>query len=185
MSENNKLPRRTREIYSDEFERVIDYFLTADDTFLRGMGINPAKLPARESWLQMLLDDHARPLPERLFYYVIWELDGQAVGNSNINNIRYGQEATMHLHIWQPDLRRQGHGAFFVRESVAAYFENFHLQNLYCEPYALNPAPNRTLARVGFELQGSTVTTPGWISFEQEVNRWLLTREKWLSLQTN
>ena len=44
------------------------------------------------------------------------------------------------------------------------------------EPYAQNPAPNRILSKVGFELIKTYDTTPGWISLHQTVNLWELSR---------
>jgi RimJ/RimL family protein N-acetyltransferase len=58
------------------------------------------------------------------------------------------------------------------------FFENYSLEELYCEPYALNPAPNRTLAKVGFKLVRQEVTTPGILNFEQEVNLWKITKKE-------
>ncbi|MEM7345033.1 MAG: GNAT family protein, partial [Chloroflexota bacterium] len=124
--------------------------------------------------------DFEQPLAQKKFYYVLWELDQAPIGHSNINKIVYGQEAYMHLHLWHSQKRKGGHGTFFIQESINRYFELFHLQNLFCEPYALNPAPNKTLAKAGFELLKTYETTPGWINFNQPVNRWVLTKETWL-----
>ena len=44
------------------------------------------------------------------------------------------------------------------------------LENLYCEPYALNLAPNGTLLKLGFKLVKQYETTPGSINFYQKVN---------------
>jgi hypothetical protein len=38
----------------EEYELMLDYFLKADDTFLRGMGVDRLKLPEREEWLDAL-----------------------------------------------------------------------------------------------------------------------------------
>lgn len=171
--------RRVREMEIDEIDLMINYFLTADRDHLLAMGVEPSRLPPAAAWQRQVVDDLQRPLAQRHYYYLTWELDGLPVGHSNINDIFYGLHATMHLHLWQPQTRRSGHGTFFVRRSIARYFEKFQLQNLFCEPYALNPAPNRTLAKAGFELQKRYETVPGWICFPQEVNRWLLTRAKW------
>lgn len=69
-------------------------------------------------------------------------------------------------------------GAHFVKLTIPFYFNNFHLQTLYCEPYALNPAPNKTLPKAGFEFVKDYVCVPGWLNFEQMVNLWQMTREK-------
>ena len=80
----------------------------------------------------------------------------------------------MHLHILHPELRRSGYGARFVRETVKIYFDILRIQKLYCEPYALNEAPNKTLQKAGFKFITTYEAIPGPLNFRQPVNRWLL-----------
>ena len=174
------MKRNIREFEVDDIDLMINYFLEADHDFLIGMGAEPDKLPPAAEWRKILLDDFERPLEHKKFYYIIWEVDDVPVGHSNINKIIYDQEAYMHLHLWQSEKRRNGQGTFFIKGSISRYFEKFHLQNLFCEPYALNPAPNKTLPKAGFELVKTYETTPGWINFNQSVNRWVLSKDKWL-----
>ena len=174
------MKRRIREFEIGDINLMISYFREADHDFLEGMGADPSKLPPADEWRDILREDFGRPVEQKEFYYVIWEVNGESVGHSNINKIIYGQEAYIHLHLWTSAHRKSGHGAYFVNESISRYFEKFQLQNLFCEPYVLNPAPNRTLPKIGFELVKTYETTPGWINFKQQVNRWVLTREKWL-----
>ena len=35
-----------------DYERMVDYFLNADERFLEGMGVDPNKLPEREAWIE-------------------------------------------------------------------------------------------------------------------------------------
>lgn len=167
----------------DEIGLMVSYFREADRDFLRGMGVDQNRLPAHDEWIQIVAEDMVLPLEERQFYYVVWEVDGQPIGHSNINKLIYGVEAFMHLHLWDATYRRNGNGAYFVPQSISIYFETFKLQNLFCEPYALNAGPNKTLPKAGFELVKSYETTPGWLNFHQKVNRWQLTRETWLTRQ--
>lgn len=167
-----------RPMEPDEVRYVIEYFLGSDEAYLRGMGVDPAKLPSAGEWEALLRADFARPIEARRFFYVLWEADGVPVGHSHINDIRYGEDASMHLHLWRPERRRRGSGTRFVRASVGIYFERFALRRLYSQPYALNPAPNRALPAAGFELVRSYETVPGWINFRQPVNEWVLTRER-------
>ena len=169
-----------RELGAKDVDPIIRYFLQADHGFLREMGVEPKKLPHADDWRSLMLEDLDRSRPHKKFYYLIWELEGCPVGHSNINKIIFGNEAYLHLHLWEPGKRRSGYGTDFVRESICRYFENFDLQKLFCEPSAMNPAPNRTLAKIGFELVKKYDTTPGWINFHQTVNRWVLSKEKWL-----
>ncbi|MDJ0706457.1 MAG: GNAT family protein, partial [Leptolyngbyaceae cyanobacterium MO_188.B28] len=138
--------------------------------------------PAAADWRRLMLEDLERPAPLKHFYYLIWELEGCPVGHSNINKIVFGDEAYLHLHLWEPGRRRSGYGMTFIRDCIDRYFEIFELQNLFCEPYAMNPAPNRILAKVGFDLVKTYEAIPGWINFHQSVNRWVLTQEKWAQI---
>jgi len=158
----------------EEYRQLVDYFLQSTPEFLRGMGADPAKFPSRENWLTEVWNDHQKPGPEKDRFYVAWIYDGELVGHSSINKIRWGEEASIHLHLWKSQLRRNGIGAEFFRRSVNYFFEVVGLKKLYCEPYAENPAPNKVLAKLGFTLVKTYKTFPVKASFEQMVNRWEL-----------
>lgn len=162
-----------------EYERMIDYFVGGDESFLRGMGVNPALLPTREAWLAACLADHARPDEEKDRLYLAWRLDDELVGHSSISHIEPGHVANLHLHLWIPTRRRHGLGTALVAASMAIYFERYRLRTLASEPYAGNPAPNRTLERLGFRHVKRYRTVPSSIADEQDVNRWEVTRETW------
>ncbi|RNI22014.1 GNAT family N-acetyltransferase [Rufibacter latericius] len=174
-----------RELAEQDIPALADYWLKADDAFLEGMGVDLSKLPERDAWEEMLRQQIKTPLAQKQSYCLIWQLEGQAVGHSNANKITFGQEAYMHLHLWKPDHRTHGLGTAFVRQTLPYFFRNLELKKLYCEPYALNPAPHKTLAKVGFTQVAEYITTPGWINFEQLVKLWELTRESFESLPIN
>ena len=160
----------------EEYELMLNYFYKADDTFLRGMGVDRSKLPERDKWLDALLIDHQKPDNERDRFYLVWTFRGQRVGHSSINNIVPGTEAFIHLHLWDSQLRRAGLGTEFVHRSANFYFQRFNLKKLVCEPAADNPAPNRVLEKLGFAFIRRYRTTPGVIAYEQDVNRYELGR---------
>jgi len=165
-----------REMELREVGLRIEYFHGASDEHLRMLGVDRALLPTREAWGQFYADDFARPLRERVNYLLIWELDGEVVGFSSTDRIQFGNEAFMHLHILNPQLRRQGLGAEFVRQSAALYFRTLELRRLLCEPNAFNIAPNRTLQRAGFRYVLTHETQPSPINSRQAVTRWVLDR---------
>lgn len=80
----------------------------------------------------------------------------------------------MHLHIWNPAVRKKGYGTAFIKLTLPYFFEDLKLKRLFCEPYSLNSAPNRALEKVGFELVKEHTTIPGWLNFEQPVKLWEL-----------
>jgi RimJ/RimL family protein N-acetyltransferase len=161
---------------SADYERMLDYFLTAEESFLHGMGVDPQRLPQREAWLAALLPDLLRPDAQKQTFYLGWDCDGARIGHCNLNPLTYGEQAHVHLHLWDVRARHAGFGTEFLRQSIRIFFQRFALQRVYCEPYAENPAPNRVLAKAGFRFIERYRTTPGLIQFEQEVNRYLIER---------
>ncbi len=164
-----------RESTSAEIEQIVSYFHDSGHGFLRGMGVDVAKLPPRRDWIDTIRADMAKPYTDRSGHFVTWLIDGRPVGHSNVAKIRYGRDAYMHLHVWDPGDRRKGSGTAFVTASAIHYCEVFELVELFCEPYAANPAPNRTLERAGFAFVLNYEPPAGFINFPQRLNRWRFT----------
>jgi len=76
----------------------------------------------------------------------------------------------------------KGLGTAFIKMTIPWFFEKYKLKKLYSEPYALNPAPNKTLAKSGFEFINQYTTIPGWLNFEQPVKLWMMSYEKFLQI---
>lgn len=167
-----------REIRESDILPLTDYWMLSDSAHLVSMGVDLAKMPSREELEGMLRQQLAMSYPEKKSYAIIWLADEQPVGHSNINKIIFGEEAFMHLHLWNAAHRRQGFGTEFVKLTLPYFFKNYQLKKLLCEPYALNPAPNHTLKKAGFVFTKQYRTIPGSLNFEQEVLRWELTQEK-------
>jgi [ribosomal protein S5]-alanine N-acetyltransferase len=157
-----------------DYERMIDYFLTADDAFLEGMGVDRKKLPRREAWIESAMLDHKRINAEKERAYLAWIYKGPLIGHSSINGIKIGEEAFIHLHLWDSRLRKTGLGTKYFKASAAEFMRVFRLKRLYCEPYAENPAPNHVLVRSGFRFVKRYRRAPGAINYEQDVNQYVL-----------
>jgi RimJ/RimL family protein N-acetyltransferase len=173
----NEASLSVREIRQQDIECIADYWLLSSPQYLQSLGVDLSKMPTREQWREMLAAQINQPYEQKKSYCIIWEMDGKPIGHSNINKIICGEEAYMHLHIWQADSRMKGHGSSFIQLTLPWFFEKYNLKRLYCEPYACNPAPNKALAKAGFEFVKEYVTIPGWINFEQPVKLWVIKRE--------
>jgi RimJ/RimL family protein N-acetyltransferase len=171
-----------RELQQKDIEPLTRYWLSASPEFLTGMGVDLQKMPRPEEWSMMLNEQLNTPLKDKKAYAIIWLENGIPVGHSNISKIKFGEEAFMHLHLWDNASRKKGNGTAFVKLTLPYYFENYQLKKLYSEPYALNPAPNKTLAKAGFTFVKKYIGIPGWLNFEQEVNLWEMTRETYTEL---
>ena len=166
----------------EDFDSIIDYFLKSDRDYLFSMRIDVSKLPSKDDWLKIMSSDFNKASENKQFYYIMWLLDGKAIGHSNINKIIFGQEAYMHLHVWDESRRKKGMGLAFLKKTLPYYFNTFHLKSLYCEPFAFNPAPNKALEKLGFDFIKSYETVPGWINLYQAVNRWSINEKKFRAM---
>ena len=176
--QNNELTLSVREISTTDIESITNYWTNASDDFLTAMGVDLNKMPQKEFWKEMLSDQLALSYKEKKSYCIIWILNGKETGHSNVNKIIFGEEAYMHLHIWDQSIRQKGLGQNFIKMTLPYFFEKLELKKIYCEPYSLNPAPNKTLIKAGFEFEKKYIPTPGFLNFEQEVNQWVMTFEK-------
>ena len=66
-------------------------------------------------------------------YYIIWLLNNQAIGHSNTNSIRFGESATMHLHIWHNKTRKTGLGMSSISDSWYGFAQNSKTLEAYTE----------------------------------------------------
>ena len=173
-SKNNRLT--VRPMREDEYSLMIRYFVDASDEFLLGMGVDIEKLPDHDTWLERLLQNHAKPDEEKDLFYVTWLKDDHPVGHGNMTKLEYGKHGFMHLHLWHETTRKQGLATQFLLETISIYFDRFDLQSVFSEPNAHNPGPNRTLPKLGFQLVTTEDTTPGVINLFQTVNRWKVDR---------
>jgi hypothetical protein len=175
---NNASPTRiARPMLLSETRLVIDYFLNATPEYLNSLGVDPKLVPERAAWQARFEQQFALPVEQRKVLLVLWELDGKPAGFSSSDRITLGEEAFMHLHVLDPERRQKGNGAIFVRQTAKIYFELLKIRRLFCEPYALNVAPNRTLQAAGFKYIKPHETVPGPMNFHQPVTRWMIERE--------
>ena len=165
-----------RPIQIEDLEPLTNYWLNSSDDRMIGMGVDLNKLPSKSELKSMMGSQIDTILEHKKSYALIWLLDNIPVGHCNVNQIQYGQQAYMHLHLWQNNSRKRGLGSQFVKLSIPQFFKDLKLQRLFCEPYALNPAPNKTLEKIGITFVKEHICTPGYLNFEQPVKRWVLNK---------
>jgi RimJ/RimL family protein N-acetyltransferase len=158
--------------------QLVNYWMNAEHSFLEGMGVDISKLPTREEFSNMLLGQLRTPVEKKRSYCFIWLIDGKPSGHCNTNPSTFGEDAFMHLHLWNASSRKKGTGSALLKMTLPYFFKHLKLKKLISEPYALNPAPHKALEKAGFELVKEYITTPGSINFEQPVKRWEMTIEK-------
>jgi len=173
-----------RELEERDIPSIVSYWVDSPPEHLVAMGVDLEKVPSVENF-EMMLQSRLKDknYEEKTGYCLIWEIDGRAIGHNNVGDIVYGDHANMHLHIWHAEDRKLGHGMALIKMALPYFFNNLKLEKLYCEPYALNPAPNRIVEKIGFEFVKEYETVPGSLNCLQPVKRWVLTREKYSQLR--
>lgn len=171
-----------RPLHLEDIGPIVQYWLGSDKTFLEGMGVDVSKMPTRDQWVERLVAQVNQPIEKKDSYAIIWRVNERSVGHCNVSKIKFGEEAYMHLHLWEPYFRRRGLGTEMVKRALPYFFINLKLQRVCCEPYALNPAPNRALEKIGFTFINRYTTIPGFLNFEQEVNHWEMSYETFLKV---
>ena len=86
-----------RELQHSDIEKIVDYFVHSNARFLKRMGADKNKLPSREEWIKKIELELQKTNRDKTFYYIIWLIDDQAIGHSNIDKIEFGKTATMHF----------------------------------------------------------------------------------------
>ncbi|MGB0869653.1 MAG: GNAT family N-acetyltransferase [Flavobacteriales bacterium] len=165
-----------RLLEKEDIPKISQYWLQSSDEHLIGMGVDLKKRPNEEELKTMLKNQLELPLKEKKALATIWELEGKPIGHCNVNKIIFGEEAYIHLHIWDKKHRKSGLGAVLFKASVELFLKELQLKRIVCEPYADNPAPNNLLKRASFQFVKTYSTIPGTINFEQMVNRWVYYR---------
>ena len=117
-----------RELRHIDIEPLSDYWFKSDPSFLVEMGVDLSKMPTRTEWNQMLIEQLSQSYEEKKSYCIIWLIDEEPVGHSNVNRIIFGEEAYMHLHIWQAGNRTRGMGFQFVKMTLPYFFKNMQLK---------------------------------------------------------
>ncbi|NNK81080.1 MAG: GNAT family N-acetyltransferase [Flavobacteriales bacterium] len=163
-----------RELTEHDIPQLLDYWFNSSPHDLNKMGADPDKIPSRETLSSMLKNSLNSPIEERSSYCLIWYLEDEPIGHCNTNPTTFGEEAYMHLHLWNPSQRRKGIGSKAVNLCAEEFFNKLKLKRLYSQPKSDNRAPNKVLEKTGFQLVKNYVTVPGSINYEQEVKLWVL-----------
>ena len=165
---------KVRELQHNDLDNLVQYWTQDNPEHFLRMGVDLKKIPKGPEFKNKLASQIDLAYSEKKTYCIIWLVNDQAVGHCNCNPIQFGESAFMHLHLWNNRNRKKGMGTALVKLSIPYFFEHLNLKELFCQPYALNPAPNKTLAKLGFHLVKKYTTIPGPLNFEQEVKLWRL-----------
>ncbi|WP_340200786.1 GNAT family N-acetyltransferase [Ascidiimonas sp. W6] len=169
-----------REMEISDIDLLANYWYESSHEHLKSMGADKNLLPAYKDFCKMLKTQIQYPYQKKQAYALIWMFKGEAIGHCNVNQIVFERKAYMHLHLWESKSRKRGMGTALVKQSLPYFFENLKLEELFCEPFALNHAPNNLLKSMGFTYLKEHITKPGNINYIQPVKLWVLKKAQYL-----
>jgi RimJ/RimL family protein N-acetyltransferase len=107
---------------------------------------------------------------------LVLDVDGQPSGNTLINNLIPEEEALVHVHIWNPALRRTGIASQTARDVFAYFLDAFKLKRLILQVQTDNSPVIRLLASLGLKSEGTFFGKAAPICKEGHFERFIITR---------
>ena len=75
----------------------------------------------QKSIKKLITDQLGIPMRNRKSYFLTWLVSNKPIGCSNVNQIEYGKQAFMHLHLWQTENRQRGIGTVFIKNHFTTF----------------------------------------------------------------
>ena len=157
-------------------DSIINYWKSYSPADLERMGVDATKFLAFDDWRKNLHELIQTPLAQAKVFYLIWEVESEAIGFNSLKNIVFGDSGEMHLHMWRKDFRGKGFGGTLFCLAALKFYELFSLKKIICEPKSTNPLPNRMLQKVGFKLVGRRVAASSELALVCELNTYQIDR---------
>lgn len=136
------------------------------------MGADRKKVLPPEQFHQALTQIVETPDAQKKTAYMVWLVDGRAIGFSSLKRLVYGESGEMHLHMWDPTARGKGYGPVLFCLSAVEFYKRFALKHIKCEPRVSNPFPNRMFQKIGFPLVRTHTAASSELSIVCELNEY-------------
>jgi hypothetical protein len=166
-----------RPMQAADVSLMVQYWMNCTDEDLSRMGADKTKLPSTEAFSLVLHEICKTPQSDAKSFYLIWLIDGVAVGHSALKDIVHGEIAHMHLHLWNEDYRGKGHGRKLFCLCALEFYKLFKLKLILCEPRASHPMPNSMLSKIGFQKWKTYLSTSSELSETCDLNSYIIDRE--------
>jgi len=161
-----------REMEQRDVAHILNYWASASPQHLDAMGVDPRKMIAPEELKQRLSDSLSVPAREKKTCIVIWEVNDTPIGFNSLAEIDFGNEAKIHLHIWEEKYRAKGFGTKFMKKALAYYMAKFKLKRIVCETKSTNPGPNKLFSDLGIKPSRIYRSVASPVMYETEVARY-------------
>ena len=88
-----------------DIEPIVKYWTSQSEADLIRMGMNPKGILSSDEIRKLLLGMLKKASDRTKDHVVIWGVDGRAVSNCSLRNIKIEQRGEMHIHVWNASIR--------------------------------------------------------------------------------
>jgi|GEM_PF-1411144 len=169
-----------RDIGADDLDAYIDYWHDPGNTALDALGVDCAKVYPADKMREMMaigIDKNAKRVRSEASVLAI-VFRGRTVGVHELTELRAGESAIMHAHIWSKGLRGHGIGAVSYVKAMQCYFDRFSLKHIRFETPKANQAALRIKEKLGLRKLGSGLLDLPILKAPVATDTYVVTREQ-------
>lgn len=107
---------------------------------------------------------------------LVMDVDGRPTGNVLINGLVPEEEALVHVHIWDPSLRRMGIASQLARDVFAYFLDAFKLKRLILQVQTENTPVIRLMESLGLQSEGTFFGKAAPVCKEGSYKRFIIPR---------
>lgn len=159
----------------------------SDATYLADYWFGPASahllpytdttaFPTREDYLTRMQALLAGCNHEGPWFCLVGDVAGKPSGNVMINELVPEEEALVHVHIWDPTLRRTGIASELASDVFTYFFNAFNLKRLILQVPTENAPVIRLLESLGLKSEGTFFGRAAPVCKEGPYARFVITR---------
>lgn len=170
---------RLRDLALDDLDAYVEYWHDPANTALDALGIDRSKVyPAKKMREMLALTIASNAKLERSQQPIVCIVfRGRTVGVHDLTDLRPGDSAVMHAHIWNREFRGRGIGLVSYVKALELYFERFDLRTVRFETPKSNAGANRIKEKLGLVARGSGVFDLPMLERAVETNTYVVERE--------
>lgn len=160
---------------SSDAIHIAEYWFGADSAHLLAF-TDVSMFGSKDEMLARMEKTFASISSEGPWSTLVLDVDGQPSGNTLINNLIPEEEALVHVHIWNPGLRRTGIASQTARDVFDYFLDAFKLKRLILQVQTENLPVLRLLESLGLKSEGTFFGKAAPICKEGHFERFIITR---------
>jgi RimJ/RimL family protein N-acetyltransferase len=160
----------------EDVDQLMKYWYDSPQTYIESLGVDREKMSARSEFSERLKSKIKQNLAEResRLHYLAIKLGHETIGAHSLSNLKFGESASFHAHIFEERFRGIGVGKTSYPKALKIFFQRFHLKSIEFMTPTKNRAPNKLKESLGIPLVGTVVLNNHPLQNGVEANQYVL-----------